>query len=116
MFEELWKEDVETLSMGKSSSTNGEDIGSCARQLEIFLDYLSCVTVSGQMSTRYVFDENFSALLTPAEMALREALREFLAHAVPRESKSTLAFLHLARTLREMGYESAFTLPNNLES
>jgi hypothetical protein len=69
--EELWNRDLDYVAMG------GDSGATAARRLELFLDHLLLLATT---SDTHLFDRSYEALLTSAELKLRDALQTGLAN------------------------------------
>ncbi len=91
---EIWSENLDWVELG--------DLPGSARLLEIFLDRLAARTVA---TADHLFDPKYAAILSPAEVRLRDELArlwDFVA-AIPPEERKAAAWVEVERLLARLG-------------
>ena len=97
---ELWKKTVELIPMIEPDPSNEwKLIGFAARQLEIFLDIVSCRTVD---SSAYLLDNRYHHMLTTPDTELARFLLHML-HTAPDKAKDTGAWGDFQNLIRSLG-------------
>ncbi len=97
--EELWGGDLAWACMSDPRSPEELDIPSTARRLEIFLDYLLAHT---EPQSAHILDWRYDAVLSEADVALRDALLEFTLQ-LPSVARRSPAWEQLLEVMRRLG-------------
>jgi hypothetical protein len=86
MLEELWTRDLAFVALATP------------RRLELFLD---CLLAHAQSATQHLLDDRFTAVLSPAEKRLKEALAAL--GELPPEVRATSAWAEVEALLVRLG-------------
>ncbi len=105
LVQELWRGDINFVSMSPSSPEGEVDdrsLANAARKLEIFLDLLLCTATS---SPAHLLDPNYDGMLTETERGLRAEIRAFenRVAALPSEVRGLPAWDAIQSLLRRLG-------------
>ena len=105
LVQELWRGDINFVSMSPSSPEGEVDdrsLANAARKLEIFLDLLLCTATS---SPAHLLDPNYDGMLTETERGLRDEIRAFEGRvaALPSEVRGLPAWDAIQSLLRRLG-------------
>lgn len=100
---ELWSDDVKILSMKQKDRAESHNVATLARRLDVFLDVISAYcAVNG--TSRFLMNNRFAKLLTPAEKNLKLALNQFLQNVKETpEVKRTPAWPRIEALLADLG-------------
>jgi hypothetical protein len=98
---ELWKDDLEWIAFegGSGDDAPPRPMEEQARLLEIFLDRM---VARAATSTSHLFDRRYDAVLSKAELSLREKLKAFVA-AAGEDVRGTPAWDVVSRMLKRLG-------------
>jgi len=99
MIKNLWKSNLEVISMGATSDSPEEQAGA-ARATEIFLDALAAFATDGH---EYLLDSRYKSGLTTAERRLRKKLRKFSRKASASRAVESPSWSRVQGLLRQLG-------------
>jgi hypothetical protein len=97
LMEELWKDDLQCVNMGKAQEI---DVATAARRLEVFLDLL---LAEATQPTAHILDRTYADALSGEETALRDRLDSFL-RTIPPAVRHSAAWHPIERALKLLGY------------
>lgn len=97
MFRELWDQDFSITAFGKSWDDNPAWFHDC------FLDSLGAAVAKAKAISSFVLDPKFAALLTPAELKIKDALVPVMGLAEDEDVRSSPAWPALRSMLENFG-------------
>eukprot|EP01133_Synstelium_polycarpum_P009783 gene9783-11426_t len=100
LMNELWGQQIDFVCFDKGN----EDIAKCARTQEIFLEYLSSISIN---NTSHLMEQRFDCLLKDGERVFRDHLITFV-NDLPEEARDTQVFKKFQGFLQQLGYTDKF--------
>ncbi|EGG14064.1 hypothetical protein DFA_11827 [Cavenderia fasciculata] len=84
LMSELWGQQIDFVCLDKGN----EDIARCARKQEIFLEYLSSISIN---NTSHLMEQRFDCILKEGEKVFRDSLIKFV-EDLPEEARETQVY------------------------
>lgn len=96
---QLWRNEIDIVAMQEQEAKGA--LSDAARQLEIFIDYLS-----GQVEhTAHLLNARFDSLLSEEERALKQLLMSLVSDTTPR-MRQTPAWHQIEQLLEDLGWDN----------
>lgn len=99
MFRELWDQDFDINAFGKSWSEDPNP----AWNHDCFLDSIGAEMAKARAISSFILDPKFKALLNPAELKIKEALRPVMELATDGDVRKSPAWPGIDSLLKQFG-------------